>query len=429
MQKEIITEKTGVIDNSLIRPHPLNKELYDFKEDDRTNLQADMSEYSKLQEGRKHGNSEALEIDIYGYIHSGERRYRSAEEVGIKCSKYELIPNNEAFDPDNYDEFAQLEGLEQRNDRKGTSRNERRFSVCVPKFHRIDISWIKSRPLEVNKSSIKKRREAFANKHNHTPAHFKKALELFSEGRIDLLKKIDDGKDDMTIGKAHDSVFKNPWVYNPNKFNHVNLIKKDNLNIESFLDNAFNWIKKITGHTFKSKNKNITIEHDELGFEIFATAGMISHGVATSYAITLDDYKKLGKVRTAAKKGMTPDIQCIDLTVDKRKINPKFEAETLEVKFCTWNGSQTGWSGGPGFKLQNPKYYILGMTHANSKKIWMVMTLLTQEDIDSIKSGSFTFKNWAKNHHGKDDYDMLAGDFFCGNTQKNKFDPIWEDIK
>ena len=57
------------------------------------------------------------------------------------------------------------------------------------------------------------------------------------------------------------------------------------------------------------------------------------------------------------------------------------------------------------------------------------MTLLTQEDIDSIKSGSFTFKNWAKNHHGKDDYDMLAGDFFCGNTQKNKFDPIWEDIK
>ena len=44
MMKQIITEKTGIIDNSLIRPHPLNCELYNFKEDDRTDLEKDMLE-------------------------------------------------------------------------------------------------------------------------------------------------------------------------------------------------------------------------------------------------------------------------------------------------------------------------------------------------------------------------------------------------
>ena len=81
MQNKIVYKKVKDL-----KPHPLNKELYDFKNDDRSDL---LTSLLKYYEKAGVPNKETLKIDKNGIIYSGERRYTECIN-DIKLSKASL---------------------------------------------------------------------------------------------------------------------------------------------------------------------------------------------------------------------------------------------------------------------------------------------------------------------------------------------------
>ena len=419
--KEVITEKTGVIEISKLTPHILNKLIYDFKSDDRTNLRDALSKHAKDKK-QLHGNKDKVKVDKYGTIYAGERRYRASVEAGLTHIEYELITDFH-FDPNNYDKELEIKRLQDENDDKLTERDESWWSVASRKFDVLNSVYS---GIETEKT----RRDTFAKKHGMGTTTFKQAVDLYRAGHVDQLLEIDKKVSKDTVGKLYTRLITNKKVANPNPYNFISKqFIKDAIRL-AIREKTCEFINHQLDFDFSLDNSGVTIEDDECGFEIFAIAGLVSHGIAMTTVQAFRKYagEDVGEIRTAAKQSMTPDIQFPTLTDKARSITPNCETETIEVKCATWKGSkETHWYGQQGFGSQKgDETYIFGMTNKNSTKLWLAACILTDKDKKAISSGKLHFNAWAENHYGKDDYIMIAGDFDKGNKE---FEPEWFKVK
>ena len=415
-----ITKETGVIEISKLTPHPVNRLIYDFELDDRTSLQYALSKHAKDKK-QSFGNKVKVKVDRNGTIYAGERRYRASDEAGLTHVEYELITDF-TFDPNNFDEELEIKRLQDENDDKLTERDESWWSVASRKFDVLNSVYSGT-------ETEKARRDAFAKKHGMGTNTFKQAVDLYRAGHVDQLLEIDKKVSKETVGKLYTRLITNKKVANPNPHNFLNYFKRDDIK-SAIVEKTSEFINHQLDFDFSLDNSGVTIEDDECGFEIFAIAGLVSHGIAMTTVQAFRKYisKDVGEIVTAAKQSMTPDIQFPTLTDKARSKTPNCEMEKIEVKCATWKGSkETYWYGQKGFGTQKgDETYIFGMTNSNSTKIWLVACILTDEDKKAIESGKLHFNAWAENHYGKDNYVMIAGDFDKGNRE---FEPEWFKIK
>ena len=189
----MIIEEINVQD---LKPHPINLKLYNFDNDDRTDLRKSML---KTYKENGYPNTEICLIDKNNIVYSGNRRWHSATEEELpklRCTRTKHTFDEKCLtDPVLYKK--ELDILSDLN-YPGTKRNELAWEVVLTKYD------------QYNKVDEKITGKLYSNKQRnywclqntkYSPDNFKKMVEIYEEGRLDLIKKVD--LDDVSVNDAY----------------------------------------------------------------------------------------------------------------------------------------------------------------------------------------------------------------------------------
>ena len=175
-----------LMDTKDLKPHPLNEKLYNFDDDDRSDLRISMTQTYK---DNGYPNTEIVYIDKNNVIYSGHRRWYSAKEEKIpvlRCMRIEDTFDKKCL-TDPVLKRKELDTLSNLN-YPGTKRNELAWEVVLKKYD------------EYNKTDEKitghfytpKQRNIWCRQNTkYSVENFKKMVEIYEVNRIDLIKKVD----------------------------------------------------------------------------------------------------------------------------------------------------------------------------------------------------------------------------------------------
>ena len=370
-----------------LKPHPLNGDLYDLKDDDRTDLRKSM-----LKTFKKFGypNTEIVLVDKNNVIYSGHRRFEAANEEEIPILR--CMRTEETFDEkclsDPILKRKELDTLSDLN-YPGTKRNELAWQVVLKKYdmyNRIDEKI-------TGKPYTPRERNTWCRNHTKFSVdNFRKMVEIYEVNRIDLIKQVD--LNDISINNAHkDALNIQPKVqlkYDPDRKNWVQYIK-DNVEVGKrivrYANNMFNQYLAI------NINGRVIVEDKTHGHEKSPISGNLSHFYMSAISLVLEE-EGFTSITPNEEQGL-PDVRILNFC------KPGYYPERIEVKVAGFNGhgSSTYISAGGGTGRMVPHTFLIVVFDRLTKRQMVVMSDLTKDDwTEDDKKAKMGMNVWADNH-------------------------------
>lgn len=384
--------------------HPLNDVLYDKVDDNRDKLRA-----SLIRCKRKNGyaNKEPIYITKNNYVISGHRRKWASEEdetgeLGeLRCIVLDMI-----FDPkcleDPTLEQIQIELLDEYNE-PDIIRNQTSWPVVLRKY---SVSNNINFKITGKYFDGKERNKWCAEKCSYPTPTFKKMVEIYEAGRVDLIKKVE--REGYSINKAYTEALNiQPPVkleYDENRKNWVEFFKERPDCRERVVKYANDMLQQHLNISIKGKKIPLDKVH---GHE----QNMISTNLSNFYmsAMSLVLEEEGFKSFTPREEAGLPDIRIKDLS------KSGYHPERIEVKVAKFNGhgSKTYISAGAGATRIVPHTFLLVVYDPDSNRQFVVLSDLTKDDWTSNLKNTkceMGMNIWADNH--LDDCVFFHGDGF-----------------
>lgn len=375
------------IKTELLKPHPINLKLYNFDNDDRTDLRKSM-----LKTYKKNGypNTEICLIDKNGVIYSGNRRWHSANEEQLptlRCMRTEHTFDEKCLtDPVLYKK--ELDILSDLN-YPGTKRNELSWEVVLTKYDQYN----KVDEKITGKSYTPRERNNWCRENTKFSVdNFRKMVEIYEKNRIDLIKKVD--LTEISINNAHkDALNIQPKVkakYDPNRKNWIQFIK-DNPEVgKKIVTYANNMFKQYLDINIKGRK---IVEDKTHGHEKSPISANLSHFYMSAVSLVLEE--EGFKTITPNEEQGLPDVRILSLC------KPGYHPERIEIKVAGFNGhgSATQVSAGGGTGRIVPHTFLIVVYDRATKRQMVVMSDLTKNDwTEEDKKAKMGMNVWADNH-------------------------------
>ena len=376
-----------LMDPKDLKPHPLNEKLYNFDDDDRSDLRISMTQTYK---DNGYPNTEIVYIDKNNVIYSGHRRWYSAKEEKIPVLRCMRI--KDTFDKkcltDPVLKRKELDTLSNLN-YPGTKRNELAWEVVLKKYDEYN----KTDEKITGKPYTPRERNNWCRENTkYSVDNFRKMVEIYEVNRIDLIKKVD--LTDISINNAHKEALniqpKTKEKYDPNRKNWVQYIKdnpKVGKRIVKYANNMFNQYLEIN-----IKDRKI-VEDKTHGHEKSPISGNLSHFYMSAISLVLEE-EGFTSITPNEEQGL-PDVRILNLC------KPGYHPERIEVKVAGFNGhgSNTYVSAGGGTGRIVPHTFLIIVHDRVTKRQMVVMSDLTKNDwTEEDKKAKMGMNVWAENH-------------------------------
>lgn len=409
-----------------IKEHPRNKDLYDPKVDyaednqDYQGLKKDIKE--EFNKNKEHGNLEPITITKDGYILSGHRRFNAARALGIPL-KFIVSKQIVDFTKSLSEQYDQLRSF---NKSKTFQRDEGSYQSVFYRANNVYLAAIKD---GYSEKEARIRENGIYKEQGIDSTDYTKVKKIMQMGRIDLLKKVDAGKE--TLWKAWNLAKDvSKTEVNPNQFNWVKELKPN----KEFKNEVVSEIKAMVKHELSWKTKDgHNILDPKQGQEKSGISSALSHKTMQIISCAINRHTDVKAVTAVATGAGTPDVFFPELTEIAKDKNPNYQKEALEIKGSTWTGTDTVWYGGPGFRMDvHRDFYILFTFEANYTRFMMMCVQVNKDDVKPHHNSKSrcSFQDLMRNHYDKDDYFMLAGEVYKTSDKGKGFFSIdnWEKI-
>ena len=390
-----------------IKPHPLNAELY--PNDNLDNLKENMTEHY-IQNG--YANIEPIKIcRKSGVVWGGNSRKIAAGEIP-GCDEVQANYATEEYN-EKSSEIEQYKILSKYNPTK-TMRDTTKPTICVPAFKKMTDAFIAefgesgkdNEGLSLNKFKIN-----LWDKFGVLPPDGKKYI-LIYEYSQDLLKRVDDRADSMTLNKAH-TLAKGGKPENP--------IDDDRFNFYKWFDENPTFLDTALKNSIGSVKLFDPIMHDEInGHEINFISTAISNAYNSYVCKTFNDFGLTA--RTSKFNTGHPDIQFQYLSKES------YDMTKIEIKTASFGTSakDTYFYGGPGVKKDNPHEILFVVWSDECKEFWVCICTVSP-DIWRPHGGKYivSVSDLLMNRQNNN-LRMIAGRDFI--TNKKKFELEWYTV-
>tara|TARA_B110000495_G_C22965076_1_gene565929 strand:+ start:63 stop:1376 length:1314 start_codon:yes stop_codon:yes gene_type:complete len=378
-----------LMDPKDLKPHPLNEKLYNFDDDDRSDLRISMTQTYK---DNGYPNTEIVYIDKNNVIYSGHRRWYSAKEEKIpvlRCMRIEDTFDKKCL-TDPVLKRKELDTLSNLN-YPGTKRNELAWEVVLKKYD------------EYNKTDEKitghfytpKQRNIWCRQNTkYSVENFKKMVEIYEVNRIDLIKKVD--LTDISVNNAWKEALNiqpaSNVKYDPDRKNWVQFFKDKPECMKKVMKYANDMYNQYVNISINGKSIPLDDVH---GHEQNVISANLSHFYMSAVSLVLEE--EGFKSYTPREEAGLPDIRIKDLS--KKGYHP----ERMEVKVAKFNGhgSRTTISAGPGATRIVPHTFLLIVYDPNTHRQMVVLSDLAKEDWTSNTKNTkceMGMNIWADNH-------------------------------
>lgn len=382
---EIVTTKKKdklLVDAWLLKPNPLNKEIYTNLEEERETQLRLAEDFKRRIEQGQTPNEQPVVIWPDGLIDAGHTRTEAAK---LANTKIWVVLSDKPYPDFQNEPYTTLQSVISSNIyRKMT------HSVKLNEFEQMNKAYVKE--FGINRTASQEDEHI---KQLGTSRDTIKKLQEIKIHRKDLLSLVDSGE--MAVKTA--------WEEATGK-NKAKVVKSNNPNRDwsqiytmDIFKTVLNRVSNLIHSTLESKV--VVNGEDYFPYKDFtkgAIAGMISHLTETIGAQVL---KSEGyNVRPASGHPTDPDIYHVDID------------DKVEIKVTNFNSSATSWKGGMG--IREGQYILIAYDETISR--WFVIfTYLTEKDWKSAGIGGHTLpiKNILDNH--KDDMVIVYGDLFENN--------------
>jgi hypothetical protein len=400
----MIKEEINVQD---LKPQNTKYSPDNFDNDDRTDLRKSML---KTYKEIGYPNTEICLIDKNNIVYSGNRRWHSATEEELpklRCTRTKHTFDEKCLtDPVLYKK--ELDILSDLN-YPGTKRNELAWEVVLTKYdqyNKVDEK-ITGKPY-----SNKQRNYWCLQNTKYSPDNFKKMVEIYEEGRLDLIKKVD--LDDVSVNDAYKEAMniqpKAKLEYDPDRKNWIQHIKDNpevGKRIVRYANDMFNYKLNYSMKNIHGKVINNLPEHPTHGHEQNMLSTNLSNDYMSAVSIVLEE-EGFDSITPREEAGL-PDIRILNLSKEG------YHPERIEVKVAKFNGhgSKTYISAGPGATRIVPHTFLLVVYDPKTKRQMAVLSDLIKEDWKSDARGKkceMGMNVWADSHI--DDCVFLCGDGF-----------------
>ena len=390
-----------------IKPHPLNAELY--PNDNLDDLLKDMTEHFN-ENG--YPNIEPVKFcRNTGILFSGNSRYLAALMID-GCNWISAVYAHEEYNERNSD-HVQLQILSKYNPTK-TMRDTQKPTICVPAFLKMTEAFeAEFGPSGKDNEGLtlsKFKNKLWAN-FGVLPADGRKYI-LIYEYSQDLLKRVDDRADSMTLNRAH-TLAKGGKPENP--------IDDDRFNFYKWFDENPTFLDTALKNSIGSVKLFDPIMHDEInGHEINFISTAVSNAYNSYFCKTFNDFGLTA--RTSKFNTGHPDIQFEDLSKES------YDMTKIEIKTASFGASakDTYFYGGPGVKKDNPHEILFVVWSDECKEFWVCICTVSP-DIWRPSGGKYVvsvsdlFMNKQNNN-----LRMIAGSAFI--THKKKVELKWSTV-
>ena len=405
-----------LMDPKDLKPHPLNEKLYNFDDDDRSDLRKSMV---KTFKEFGYPNTEIVYIDKNNVIYSGHRRWYSSKEEKIpvlRCMRIEDTFDKKCL-TDPVLKKKELDTLSNLN-YPGTKRNELAWEVVLKKYDEYNKTDEK---ITGNSYTPKQRNSWCRENTKYSVDNFKKMVEIYEANRIDLIKKVD--LTDMSVNNAWKEALNvlpaSKEEYDPDRKNWTQYLRDNPQVGQKAVKYANDMLQQHLNINIKGRKIPEDKQH---GHEQNMLSTNLSNFYMSGLSIALEEegFKSI----TPREEAGLPDIRILDLS--KKGYHP----ERIEVKVAKFNGhgSKTYISAGPGATRIVPHTFLLVVYDTKTKRQMAVLSDLTKEDWKSNTKNTkceMGMNVWADNH--LDDCVFLHGDGFIDGN--NVFQIHMEDVK
>ena len=372
--------------------HPLNHILYDKDDDNRDKLRASLL---KSQRKNGHANKEPVYITKNNYVYSGHRRkWASEEDETGELGYLRCIIIDRIFDPSWLDnpitEEQEIQLLDDYNE-PDIIRNQTSWPVVLRKYSVCNNIHYKKTGKYFDG---KERNKWCAEKCSYPTPTFKKMVEIYETGRVDLIKKVE--REGYSINKAYTEALNIlPPVkleYDKNRKNWVEFFKERPDCRERVVKYA---------NDMQQQHLNININGKKIPLDDVHghEQNMISTNLSNFYmsAMSLVLEEEGFKSFTPREEAGLPDIRIKDLS------KPGYHPERIEVKVAKFNGhgSKTYISAGAGATRIVPHTFLLVVYDPESNRQFVVLSDLTKDDWTSNLKNTkceMGMNIWADNH-------------------------------
>ena len=390
MQNKIVYKKPKDL-----KPHPLNKELYDFDNDDRSDL---LTSLLKFYEKVGVPNKETLKIDKNGIIYSGERRYTECindiklSKASLKCEVIDHTFNSKLLKNTVYTE-NEIAMLDEYNE-PGVIRPQHSWPVVLRKYDVVNnLNYKKTEKY----FSAQERNKWCNEKCKFSTEHFKKMYEIYSKKRLDLISKVQSGE--YSVHKAYkeacDIKETSDLKYDKKRINWINYFKKRPKSMKKVVNYANEMLRQFLKISINGRK---IIQDDTHGHEQNMISTFMSNSYMSAMSLVLEEegYKSF----TPREEPGKPDVRI------KCKSKKGYHPERIEIKVAQFkdNSSKTKVTAGIGAKRIVPHTFLLVTYDPKTYRQFVVLSDLTKKDWSSNKSSNkceMSFATFAKNHFKK----------------------------